>query len=177
MNIAYICGMSKKEKIEFINNGVVSDVDRIMEDKTVKRVAIVIEREDVPDKKVYRKPNFAEFFFCFSEFSYQIMKAKLKGETMRLLWLMLSTMSYKNEVAIDFNFWYQELNVGSRNTIYAGIKELLDKGIIFKSKLEGGKDCYKINADGFWKGTIKERKDFLKDNGNMPKLLIAPKDA
>ncbi len=163
-----------RNKIEFINNGVSSDIDKIMSDKTVKKVAIMIERADAPEKEKWKKPNLPDFLLCFSEFCYKIMKLRLKGETMRLLWLLLSIMEFNNLVDIDIQFCLVELGC-SRKSIYNGIGELLDKGVMVKGKRPDGRECYIINNNAFWKGSDKERKEFIRLNGEMPKLLTVAK--
>lgn len=162
----------EKGKIEFINNGVISDIHNMMGVRKAKRVAIIIENEDAPEKKRYVKENYKEFFFCFSEFSYSVMKSKLRGESMRLLWLLLSTMEFKNEVNLKVKFLYEELECKSRQSVYNSIEELKQKGFLIKAKGDNGREYWAINSDGFWKGSQKERKEFILTNGDMPKLTM-----
>lgn len=169
-NILYICRM-EDNNIKFINNGVMSDINNMMGGRKAKRVAIIIENEDAPEKKRYVKENYKEFFFCFSEFSYSVMKSKLRGESMRLLWLLLSIMRFKNEVDLNVKFLYGELECKSRQSIYNSIKELKEKGFLVKAKGDNGREYWAINSYGFWKGTQKERKEFILTNGDMPKLI------
>jgi len=80
----------------------------------------------------------------------------------KLLMYFLSLSGFENFVGIDQRTLHEDLGISISST-ERGIKELVDSGIIIKTKHmgDGRRNDYFINPMQAWKGKIKNRKDKL----------------
>ena len=111
--------------------------------------------------------------FCDIEFSYIFMDVaegaillsqdfllsismdkEITGQTIRVLLMILSALEVENYITIKQVTIAKELGI-QKSHVSKAMKQLVDKGIIFKVK-EGTTTAYKLNPEYGWKGKVSD---------------------
>lgn len=113
-----------------------------------------------------------DFVFLFQIVSKELSK-KLTPSACKVLLYMISLMEYSNHIGCDQTTLAEELELSLRS-VNGAVKELKDMAVImqYKDPQCRKRNVYIVNPHSAWKGHIRKRVKFLKEqNKNQTSLF------
>lgn len=101
-----------------------------------------------------KKLENSKWLFLFQDTEFLLAKA-LTSNACKIIMMFRAICKYENRVDYSATQIAKILDV-SRQSVYRGVKELKDAGIVieFKDELDERRNVYYLNPESQWKGTV-----------------------
>lgn len=159
--------MAKKKKTILSKHEMVNIQDAITGEVEQAKVSVYVQR-DIPKYK-------SEKFTLLFQLASLSTKRDLSPSACKLALILLDVVEYGNVVNASTNDMAELCGYSKRQTERA-LNELVNANVLTKSKhpVDGRMTQYHLNPYFSWKGTVKDRKKYIKNFVNPDQLLLFP---